>query len=68
MSIEFTDGQPPTFWNALAPAEYDFRANVNPSVPHPRWSQEFEGLIGTNDRVPTQIYNGYGDYVSYLYA
>lgn len=68
VKIEFTKQRPPTFWNKLAPSEYDFWANVNPNVPHPRWSQATERLIGTMDRVPTQMYNGYGDYVAHLYG
>ena len=42
-------------------------ANVNPAVPHPRWSQATERVLGTPRRVKTQIYNGYGDYVAHLY-
>ena len=68
VKIEFTKRQPPTFWNQLAPKEYDFWANVNPDIPHPRWSQATERLIGTTDRVPTQLYNGYGEYVAHLYG
>ncbi|MDA0746531.1 MAG: protein-methionine-sulfoxide reductase catalytic subunit MsrP [bacterium] len=68
VSIEFTDKQPPTFWNKLAPSEYDFWANVNPNVPHPRWSQATERLISTGERVPSQLYNGYGEYVAHLYG
>ena len=41
---------------------------MNPAVPHPRWSQANERLIGTNEMVPTQIYNGYGHFVASLYA
>jgi sulfoxide reductase catalytic subunit YedY len=41
---------------------------VNPTVPHPRWSQAQERLIGTSEIVPTVIYNGYGDFVASLYA
>lgn len=67
VKIEFTDRQPSTFWNQLAPTEYDFYANVNPKVPHPRWSQATERLIGTRDRVPTILYNGYEEYVAGLY-
>jgi hypothetical protein len=37
--IEFTAEQPPTFWNSNRPCEYDFLANVDPNVAHPRWSQ-----------------------------
>ena len=41
--------------------EYGFWANVNPDVPHPRWSQATERLLGTGERVPTQLYNGYAE-------
>ena len=67
VSIELTDQKPRTFWNTLAPREYDFEANVNPNVPHPRWSQASERMIGTGKRHPTLIYNGYGDAVAHLY-
>jgi sulfoxide reductase catalytic subunit YedY len=66
--ITFTDKQPVNFWQAIAPSEYGFWANVNPAVPHPRWSQAQERLIGTGDIVPTVIYNGYGEFVASLYA
>lgn len=66
--ISFTDKQPVNFWQAIAPTEYGFWANVNPAVPHPRWSQAQERLIGTGEMVPTLIYNGYGDFVASLYA
>jgi methionine sulfoxide reductase catalytic subunit len=66
--ISFTDKQPVNFWQAIAPTEYGFWANVNPAVPHPRWSQAQERLIGTSEIVPTVIYNGYGDFVASLYA
>ena len=68
VSIQFTRERPPTFWNRVAPDEYDFWSNVNPNVPHPRWSQRSERLIGTGERVPTRIYNGYGEYVAHLYG
>ena len=42
-------------------------ANVN-RMPHPRWSQASERLLGSGDRVPTQIYNGYGSEVAALYG
>lgn len=67
VSIELTDQKPRTFWNTLAPREYGFEANVNPNVPHPRWSQASERMIGTGERLPTLIYNGYGDAVAHLY-
>ena len=67
VSIELTDKQPRTFWNTLLPREYDFEANVNPNVPHPRWSQASERMIGTEERLPTMIYNGYKEDVAHLY-
>ena len=68
VKVSFTDKQPTTFWEGLQPSEYGFWANVNPAVSHPRWSQATERLIGTNERVPTMIYNGYGEFVAPLYA
>jgi sulfoxide reductase catalytic subunit YedY len=68
VAIRFTDQRPKTFWEALQPQEYGFWANVNPEVSHPRWSQASERLIGSGERVPTQIYNGYGEFVAGLYA
>jgi methionine sulfoxide reductase catalytic subunit len=65
--VELTDKQPATFWNTLAPHEYDFRANVDPGVPHPRWSQASERLLGTGEERPTVLYNGYGEWVAGLY-
>lgn len=65
--ITLTDQQPPTFWNTLQPHEYDFEANVDPAIPHPRWSQRVEKMLGTNERFDTVVYNGYGDYVADLY-
>jgi sulfoxide reductase catalytic subunit YedY len=68
VKVTFTDQRPKTFWEAIQPSEYGFWANVNPKVPHPRWSQATERLIGTNERVPTQLFNGYEAFVSDLYA
>ena len=65
--IELTETQPATFWNTLAPKEYDFLANVNPTVPHPRWSQATERMLGSKERRPTLLYNGYGAHVAPLY-
>lgn len=67
VSVEFTDKRPKTFWEALQSSEYGFWANVNPAVPHPRWSQATEKPLGSGDRIPTQIYNGYGEFVAGLY-
>lgn len=68
VKIEFVDQQPKTFWNDYAPNEYGFYSNVNPQKPHPRWSQEWETMIGTNKRHRTVVYNGYGDFVGALYS
>ena len=65
--VTFTDQRPISFWENLAPNEYGFWANVNPDVDHPRWSQATERMLGTGNRVPTQVYNGYGEQVAYLY-
>ena len=66
--ISFTDAKPVSFWEQLQPNEYGFWANVNPNVAHPRWSQKNERLIGDEiDIVPTEIFNGYGEYVAHLY-
>ncbi len=67
VKMELVDKQPATLWETLAPDEYPFESNVNPNVPHPRWSQAYERIIPTGDRVRTKIYNGYGDYVAKLY-
>jgi sulfoxide reductase catalytic subunit YedY len=67
VSFNFTDKRPKSFWEALQPSEYGFWANVNPEVPHPRWSQATEEVLGTNERVPTKLFNGYGEYVADLY-
>jgi methionine sulfoxide reductase catalytic subunit len=65
--VSFTDKQPMTFWQTLGPDEYGFWANVNPEVPHPRWSQATERVLGTDERVPTLKWNGYGEFVAHLY-
>ena len=67
VKLEFTDKRPTSFWEAAQASEYGFWANVNPNVPHPRWSQEFERVLGTNERVPTKLFNGYGEQVAELY-
>jgi sulfoxide reductase catalytic subunit YedY len=67
VKIEFTDVQPPTFWNTLSPEEYPFQSNVEPAVPHPRWSQDRETMIGTGNKRDTLLYNGYDEFVAHLY-
>ncbi len=66
--ITFTDKRPKTLWETLSPNEYGFWANVNPEVPHPRWSQATERFLATGERIPTLLFNGYGEYVAHLYA
>ncbi len=65
--LSFTDERPVSFWEELQASEYGFWANVNPEVPHPRWSQASERVIGTDERVPTQLFNGYAEFVGDLY-
>jgi sulfoxide reductase catalytic subunit YedY len=66
--FEFVEEQPVNFWQEIQPSEYGFWANVNPEVPHPRWSQAMERDISTGELIPTRIFNGYGEYVASLYA
>ena len=66
--IELINYRPKTFWNTLIPHEYQFTANVDPKIPHPRWSQAKETMIGTDEVRPTLPYNGYGKYVAKLYT
>jgi sulfoxide reductase catalytic subunit YedY len=65
--IELVEQQPHTFWEEAAPEEYPFLSNVDPALPHPRWSQASERLIGTWDIRRTLPFNGYGDLVRHLY-
>ena len=66
--FEFTSRRPKSFWERIQASEYGFWANVNPGVPHPRWSQASERVLGSGERVATRIYNGYGAFVAHLYA
>ena len=59
--------EPPTTWNIQAPHEYGFYSNVNPNVPHPRWSQATERRIGEYGRRDTLLFNGYAEQVAHLY-
>lgn len=68
--MRFTERMPKTSWNLSAPHEYGFYANVNPNVDHPRWSQARERRIGSGlfaQKIPTQMFNGYGEHVAHLY-
>jgi methionine sulfoxide reductase catalytic subunit len=70
VKIELLKNAPITTWNKYAPEEYGFYANVNPSVPHPRWSQFSERQIGSGFFTPrrqTELFNGYGQQVASMY-
>ena len=71
VKIRFTETMPKTAWNKNAPGEYGFFANVNPEVPHPRWSQSRERVLGGSIFTPkrtTEKFNGYGEQVASLYS
>lgn len=68
VKITLTEKMPPTTWNISAPSEYGFYSNVNPNVPHPRWSQATERRIGKSGSQKTLIFNGYADEVASLYS
>jgi sulfoxide reductase catalytic subunit YedY len=63
----FTDQRPVSFWEEIQGSEYGFWANVNPEVPHPRWSQATETPLGSPMKVPTVLFNGYEAFVAGLY-
>lgn len=66
-TIRLLEHKPATAWNMAAPHEYGFYSNVNPTVPHPRWSQASERRIGEMRKRPTLMFNGYADEVAQLY-
>ena len=71
VKFHFTDKEPRTLWNDMAPNEYGFYSNVNPQVDHPRWSQAHERRIDSSflpHTIPTQMFNGYSDQVASMYA
>jgi len=73
VKIRFVEKEPKTAWNIAAPQEYGFYSNVNPDVPHPRWSQSTERRIGDEGglfakRRKTERFNGYEAQVGQLYA
>jgi sulfoxide reductase catalytic subunit YedY len=67
VKIDLVDQPPTSLWMNAAPDEYGFYANVNPDVPHPRWSQSTERRIGEFSRRKTLPFNGYADKVAHLY-
>ncbi len=67
--ISFTEERPLGLWEEVNGREYGFWANVNPEVDHPRWSQATERVLGGDgERIPTLLFNGYGEQVAHLYA
>jgi len=66
--FSFVTDRPKSYWESLQGGEYGFWANVNPEVPHPRWSQATERVLGTGERRPTLLFNGYAEQVAGLYA
>jgi sulfoxide reductase catalytic subunit YedY len=72
VTIRVVEKQPGTAWNTAARNEYGFYSNVNPDVPHPRWSQATERRIGEGGlfakRHKTLLFNGYEAQVGQLYA
>jgi sulfoxide reductase catalytic subunit YedY len=68
VSIRFVEHEPRTLWMRTAPDEYGFYSNVNPDVPHPRWSQARERRIGEFFKRDTLPFNGYAEQVASLYT
>lgn len=68
--ITLTDSPPSTFWSSANGSEYGFWANVNPEVPHRRWSQAYEWDISTgrSQTFATLPWNGYGEWVANMYS
>jgi sulfoxide reductase catalytic subunit YedY len=68
VKISLVADQPISTWSSYAPNEYGFYSNVNPNVPHPRWSQARERRIGEFGQRDTLLFNGYADQVASLYT
>jgi sulfoxide reductase catalytic subunit YedY len=70
VAIRLVEKMPVSSWMQSAPQEYGFYANVNPNVPHPRWSQATERRIGEDGlfspKRKTLMFNGY-EQVASLY-
>ena len=71
VNIKLVEKMPTSSWMRASPKEYGFYSNVNPKIDHPRWSQASERVVGSgilSERIPTQMFNGYGDEVANLYS
>jgi sulfoxide reductase catalytic subunit YedY len=74
VKIELLAEQPLTFWGRQPYThEYGFLSNVNPNIPHPRWSQATSYFLTKGFHIrrgkskPTELFNGYADFVGKLY-
>ena len=67
-SIEFVKKPPKSFWQTVSPMDYDFLANVEPTIPYARWDQRFEIYLGKTKKEKTKLYNGYAPQVAHLYS
>ena len=72
VKIRLVEKEPVSSWTKAAQQEYGFYSNVNPNVPHPRWSQATERRIGEDGlfakKRPTMMFNGYEAQVGQMYA
>lgn len=71
VKVRFLASAPPTTWNLMAPNEYGFYSNVNPTVDHPRWTQRQERRLDSSffpRTIATRPFNGYADLVAGMYA
>jgi methionine sulfoxide reductase catalytic subunit len=64
--IELVREEPKIFWQ-MQQHEYGFLSNVNPFIPHPRWSQQESFWLGSQEKFETPIFNGYAEQVAHLY-
>ncbi len=74
VKIRLVEKQPVTSWMRAVPQWYGFYSNVNPNVSPQNWSQANERRIGQGGfgglftpRMPTEMFNGYGEQVASLY-
>ncbi len=67
VKINLVADEPTTTWNREWPQAYGFYSNVNPDVPHPRYSQKMEHRIGEFSSRSTLLFNGYAEQVGHLY-
>ena len=66
--IHLQEQQPVTTWMQAVPGRYGFYSNVNPAVDRVPWSQRYERPLGSLEKQPTRLFNGYGAEVASLYT